>query len=80
MRANSFPICPLNNESEWAELDAGGWGVVGGLSCGMIDAVEEKGKSREVCLCSYSSFMYRNGGEQLNYCQKAIQAENRQNK
>ncbi len=27
MRANGFPICPLNNESEWAELD-GGFGEV----------------------------------------------------
>lgn len=24
MRANGFPICPLNNESEWAELDRTG--------------------------------------------------------
>lgn len=23
MRANGFPICPLNNESEWAELVGG---------------------------------------------------------
>lgn len=33
MRANGFPICPLNNESEWVELDGVGVWVGGVCVC-----------------------------------------------
>lgn len=52
MRANGFPICSLNNESEWAKLDDG-WrcGGCGVCAARLRSSVSQKKKKNKVHFC-----------------------------